>query len=180
MTFRSTLAVAVLAPLALASHHASAFTFTLTPVTTTTSNFAGTIAINGVVSMGAGEVFYSPLVMSSVSLPFKSSFTAGFNGPGQTWDPAFLAWNGIGTYTGAIYNHSINAGNLGYSGGMPLGLYATNPLGPSGGSGIILHYLDANGVDQSSAANYAINVVPTPGPAAVLALGSLVALRRRR
>ncbi|MBX3378999.1 MAG: hypothetical protein KF805_02805 [Phycisphaeraceae bacterium] len=160
---------------------ACAFTFTLTPVTNTTPNFAGTILITGTVSMGAGETFIGPNTMSSVFLPFKPAFTAGFNGPGQTWDAGFLAWNGLGTYTGAIYNHQINAGNLGYSGGMPLGLYNFNPLGPSGQQpAIILWYLDPNGVDRSATATYAINVVPAPGALATIALGGLVALRRRR
>jgi hypothetical protein len=63
---------------------------------------------------------------------------------------------------------------------MPLGLYGTNPFGPSGGAGIILHYIDANGVDHASAANYAINVVPSPASASLLALGACIAVRRRR
>ncbi|MGH7243805.1 MAG: hypothetical protein ACREJD_10345 [Phycisphaerales bacterium] len=160
---------------------AGAFTFTLTPVTNTTPNFAGTILITGTVTMGAGETFLNPNVMSSVFLPFKPAFTAGFNGPGQTFDAGFLAWNGLGTYTGAIYNHQITAGNLGYSGGMPLGLYNFNPLGPSGQQpAITLWYVDPNGVSQSSTATYAINVVPTPGGMAMFGAGALISMRRRR
>jgi MYXO-CTERM domain-containing protein len=180
MSIRSTIAAAFLAPLALAASYAGAFTFTLTPVTNTTSNFAGTIAITGVVTVAAGETFYSPLVMSTSAMPFNATLTAGFNGPGQNWDAGFLAWNGIGTYSGAIFNHVVTAANFGYAGGMPLGLYGTNPFGPSGGAGIILHYVAPSGADQSASANYAINVIPTPGPVAALALAALAASRRRR
>ena len=166
--------------LAVASHNALAGTFTLTPVTVTTPNFGGTIAINGVVSMGSGESLIHPLVMSSSAVPFLSDLSAGFNGPGQNWDAAFLAWSGVGTYSGAIFDHIVTPGNLGYAGGMPLGLYGTNPLGPSGGAGITLHYIDVNGTTASFAANYAINVVPAPGTAGLMALGGLLATRRRR
>src|SRR4051812_11093495 len=79
---------------------ASAFTFSLVPVTTTTPTFAGPIFINGTVSMAVGETFLSPTSVSTVNLPFLAGFTAGFNGNGQTFDPAFLAWNGLGTYNG--------------------------------------------------------------------------------
>lgn len=160
---------------------ANAMTFSLTPVTVTTPTFAGTIAITGTVSMGVGETFLNPNVMSAVWLPFLPSFTAGFNGPGQNWDAGFLAWNGIGTYTGAIYNHQINAGNLGHAGGMPLGLYNFNPFGPGGQQPAIrLNYIDANGSTQQAIANYAIQVVPAPGASALLAAGGLSAVRRRR
>lgn len=162
------------------AHPAHAFTFTLTPITNTSPNFAGTILITGTVTMGAGETFLNPNVMSTVYLPFLPAFTAGFNGPGQTWDAGFLAWNGIGSYTGAIYNHQINAGNLGYSGGMPLGLYNFNPGGPGGSPAITLSYIDANGVTQSITSKYAVNVVPTPGCAGTLAMGALLAARRKR
>ncbi|MBL8875888.1 MAG: hypothetical protein JNM86_08855 [Phycisphaerae bacterium] len=163
------------------STHADAMTFSLTPVTVTTPNFAGTISITGTVSMGVGETFLNPNVMSAVWLPFLPSFTAGFNGPGQNWDAGFLAWNGIGTYSGAIYNHQINAGNLGYAGGMPLGLYNFNPLGPGGQQPAIrLNYVDANGSTQQAIANYAIQVVPAPGGAALLGVAGLCAFRRRR
>lgn len=159
---------------------AKAFTFTLTPVTVTTPNFAGTILITGTVSMGAGETFLHPNVMSSHAVPFTPGFTAGFNGAGNTWDPGFLAWNGIGTYTGSIFNHVIVPGNLGYAGGMPLGLYNTNPLGPGGLPGIQLFYIDPNGSTKSAFANYAVNVVPGPGGAGVFGLAGLVAACRRR
>ena len=171
---------AAAAAIGLVAASASAFTFTMTPVTSTTSTFAGTIAINGVVSVGVGETFIHPSLMSTSAMPFKSSLTAGFNGPGQNWDAGFMAWSGVGTYSGAIFNHVIVPGNLGYSGGMPLGLYGTNPFGPSGGAGIVLWYIDANGLQQSSAANYAINVVPAPGVASVLGLAGWMASRRRR
>jgi uncharacterized protein (TIGR03382 family) len=63
---------------------------------------------------------------------------------------------------------------------MPLGLYGTNPFGPNGGAGIILHAADANGLTVSASANYAINVIPSPGSASLLALATLASTRRRR
>ena len=168
---------AALAALAGAAH---AGTFTLTPVTNTTPNFAGTILIQGVVSAGPGESFLSPNVMSTVNLPFLAGFTAGFNGSGQTFDPAFLAWNGLGTYTGPIYDHQISTNNAGYACGMPLGLYGSNPFGPAGMSSIVLHYTSVTGQTQSVSANYAVNVIPAPGAMAVLGLGGLLVARRRR
>lgn len=176
MLSRSLLALTALA----LSTAANAATFSLTAVTNTTPNFAGTILITGTVTVGAGEIFLGPNVMSTVHLPFLSSFTAGFNGPGQTWDAGFLAWSGVGTYTGAIYNHQINPGNLGYSGGMPLGLYSFNPLGPGSSPAIVLNYIDTNGVTQAMSSKYAINVIPSPGPLATLALGTVLVTRRRR
>jgi len=172
--------IATLLALAATLGQAGAFTFTMTPVTNTTSNFAGVIAINGVVSVGAGETFIHPLMMSSSAMPFKSNLSAGFNGPGQNWDAAFLAWNGVGTYTGAIFNHVIVPGNFGYASGMPLGLYGTNPFGPSGGVGIILHAADINCFTVSAPANYAIRVIPPHGSACLLALAGITAGRRRR
>lgn len=167
--------------LVAAANPARAFTFTLTPVTVTTSNFAGTIQINGTVTVGPGETFISPNLMSSVWLPFLPSFSAGFNGPGQTWDAGFLAWNGIGTYTGAIYNHQIIPGNLGFSGGMPLGLYNFNPFGPGGQQPAIrLWYTDASGASQSNFATYAIDVIPAPGSLTMASLCGLLVARRRR
>lgn len=181
MYSQTRIGLALLSGMALAASAAHAFTFTLTPITTTTPNFAGTILINGTVSMGAGETFISPNLMSSVYLPFLPSFTAGFNGPAQNWDAGFLAWNGIGTYTGAIYNHQINAGNLGFSGGMPLGLYNFNPFGPSGQQPAIrLWYTDALGMSRAREATYAIDVVPAPGALATLGLCGTIAMRRRR
>lgn len=183
MTFHRSIlgaSFALLASAAAWSPCAQAFTFTMTPVTNTTSTFAGAIAINGVVSVGVGETFIHPTVMSTSAMPFKSNLSAGFNGPGQNWDAGFLAWNGVGTYTGAIFNHVIVAGNLGYAGGMPLGLYGTNPIGPSGGPGIVLWYIDANGVQTSAAANYAINVVPAPAAPALLGIVGCIAARRKR
>jgi hypothetical protein len=144
---------------------AQAFMFSLTPVTNTTPNFAGTIFIQGTITLGPGETFLSPNVMSSQILPFISGFTAGFNGSGQTWDPGFIAWNGVGSYSGPIYNHLISTNNLGYAGGK---------------SALILHYTDAQGFTQPATAVYAVNVVPAPGAAAVLACCGLVATRRRR
>jgi len=175
------LAPAVLA-LALASlaGPAHAFMFSLIPVTNTTPNFAGAILINGTVTVAPGEVFFSPNAMSTTHLPFLSNFAAGFNGNGQTWDPGFLAWNGVGTYSGPIYNHMVSANNLGYSAGMPVGLYGSNVLGPGGQSALILFYADLNGLTQSAPQTYAVNVVPAPGAAALLAMGALAASRRRR
>lgn len=175
------LMLAPVAAMAAAAVPAHAFTYSLTPVTNTTPNFAPPIQILGTVSMGPGETFLSPTLMSTVNLPFLSNFSAGFNGNGQTFDPAFLAWNGLGTYAGPIYDNQISPNNLGYAGGMPVGLYGSNPLGPGGQSSIILSYVDPNGGTHSVAAAYAINVaVPSPGALAVLIPGGLLAARRRR
>lgn len=157
-----------------------AATFTLTPVTVTTPNFAGPILINGTVTMGAGETMYSPNVQSTHGMPFLSTYTAGFNGNGQQFDPAFLAWNGVGSYSGPILNHQVSANNLGYAGGMPLGLYGSNVFGPGGQAFITLHYLGTDGADHQVSLTFAINVVPTPGAAALLGIGGLLAGRRRR
>lgn len=158
---------------------AYAFVFTLTPVTNTTPNFASPIQIQGMVSLAAGETFLAPTVMSTVNLPFLSNFSAGFNGNGQMFDAAFLAWNGVGTYNGPIYDHMVSANNLGYSGGMPLGLYGSNVLGPGGLSSIILSYTDGAGATHSATAAYAINVVPAPGAVTVGGIGGALLLRRR-
>lgn len=166
--------------LALAASSASAFVFTLTPVTNTTPTFAGTILIQGSVTVAPTETFYSPNQISTVNLPFLANFSAGFNGSGQTWDPAFLAWNGVGTYTGPIYNHLISTNNLGYAGGMPQGLYGSNIFGPGGQSSIILSYADSTGATRSLAATYAISVVPAPSAAGALALSAFTLQRRRR
>jgi hypothetical protein len=156
-----------------------AFTFSLTPVTNTTPNFGGPIQIMGTVTLAAGETCYSPNVVSSSYPPFTAGFTAGFNGPGNTWDPAFLTWNGVGGYSGPVWDCLVTPGNLGYAGGMPVGLYASNPLGPGGSSGITLTCFDNNG-DHSLSATFGVNVVPAPGAAALLGLGGLLAVRRRR
>jgi hypothetical protein len=169
----SAVVVAVSAPV-------QAMTFSLTPVTNTTPNFAGPILIQGSITMGVGETMLSPTLMSTVNLPFLSNFSAGFNGSAQTWDTGFLAWNGVGSYTGAIYSHQISANNLGFSGGMPIGLYGSNPLGPGGLASIRLHFTDAGGQTQFVDSSYAINVVPTPGAATLLGAGALVITRRRR
>jgi hypothetical protein len=163
-----------------AADSANAFVFSLTPVTNTTPNFAGTILIQGTVTVGAGETFYSPTVVSSIAVPFTAGLTAGFNALPQGWDPAFLAWNGLGTYSGPIYDHSVNPSNLGYAGGMPLGLYGSNPFGPGGLSGLTLGYVDLDGLDQSAPSTYAINVVPTPGAMALVGVGGVLVARRRR
>ena len=65
-----------------------------------------------------------------VAAPFLPSFAAGFTAGVQNFDPAFLAWNGVGTYTGSIYFFQISPSNLGFSGEMPLGLYNVNIFGP--------------------------------------------------
>lgn len=175
ITRATTIALSLLA----ATPAAHAFTFSLTPVTNTTPNFAGPIQIMGTVTLAAGETCYSPNVMSSMYPPFMGPFIAGFNGPGNTWDPAFLAWNGVGGYSGPVWDCLIVPGNLGYAGGMPVGLYAQNPLGPGGNAAIILTCFDLNG-DHSRTATFGVNVVPAPGAAALLGLGGLLAMRRRR
>jgi len=117
-----------------------------------------------------------------VAAPFLPSFAAGFTAGVQNFDPAFLAWNGVGTYTGSIYFFQISPSNLGFSGEMPLGLYNVNIFGPNAQPGIILSFAGPSGATQSATANYAINVVPTPGAAALLGLGGLLSAggRRRR
>lgn len=159
---------------------AEGFTFTMTPVTVTTPNFAGPILINGTVGVGVGETFIPATVMSSQIMPFLSNFSAGFNGTGQGFDPGFLAWNGVGVYSGPIYRHQVSANNLGYSGGMPLGLYDSNPLGPGGKSGLILHFSDETGRTQSAVAMHAVRVVPAPGVMGLAAAAGMLAFRRRR
>jgi hypothetical protein len=163
----------------LAAIPAQAFTFSLTPVTTTTPNFAAPIQIMGTVTLAAGQTCYSPNVMSSSYPPFLPSFAAGFNGTGNTWDPAFLAWNGVGGYSGPVWDCLITPANLGYSGGMPLGLYGFNPLGPGGNAAITLTCFDSAG-DHNLTADFAVNVVPTPGSLLPLGIGALAAHRRRR
>lgn len=174
------LLAALLAAALCACPPAQGATVTLTPVTITTPNFGGPIVITGTVTMGPGEVMLNPTVQSSHAMPFLSSYTAGFNGPGQQFDPAFLAWNGLGTYSGPILNHQISPGNLGYSGGMPLGLYGSNVLGPGGGSGIVLYFVSTSGSVDPMSATFAIQVVPAPGAAAALGLAACLAGRRRR
>lgn len=164
--------------LSLASVHAG--TFTMTPVTNTTPNFAPPIQIFGTVTMAAGETMYSPTMMSQHGMPFLSTYTAGFNGSGQQFDPAFLAWNGVGTYSGPIIDHQVSANNLGYAGGMPMGLYGSNVFGPGGQASVTLYYVGTDGADHPMTATFAINVVPAPGAAAALGLGGLLVARRRR
>lgn len=159
---------------------AHAFVFTMTPITNTTSNFAGPILIQGTVTVGPGETFINPNLMSSQYMPFLATPTAGFNGTGQNFDPGFLAWNGLGSYTGPIYNYQVSANNLGYAGGMPVGLYTFNLLGPGGQSGTTLYYVDANGVDHPAFASHGVNVVPGPGMAGVITCAASMATRRRR
>ncbi|MCC6283691.1 MAG: hypothetical protein IT439_00105 [Phycisphaerales bacterium] len=159
---------------------AHAAVFSLTPITNTTPNFAGQISILGTVTAAPGEVFYSPTVQSGIAVPFLPSFSAGFNGLPQGWDPGFLAWGGTGTYTGPIYFHTVTPANLGYAGGMPVGLYNANLLGPGGQPGITLFYLGADGQDHALARNYAINVTPAPGALAALGAAGAFLGRRRR
>lgn len=176
-----------LAPLALAAilaPAASAATFTLTPITNTSPTNAGIIAITGTVTAAPGETFYSPNVIGSQAVPFLPGFTAGFTGVGNDWDPAFIAWSntGTGTYSGPIFNHVIVPGNVGYAGGMPLGLYNTNPFGPGGQPGITLNYYGPNQITIPISANYAVNVTDIPAPATMttLAIAGMATLRRRR
>lgn len=157
---------------------ARAFTFTLTPVTYTTPNDPNPIFINGTVTVAANETYGG---WSQFDACFLPGFTAGFNGPPQNFTAAFLAWNGIGTFTGAIYEHHVNATNFGYSGGMPVGLYDRNPLGPGGFSSIKLRYADGNGVSHDAAALYGIQVDAVPEPASMtISAAVFFALLRRR
>jgi hypothetical protein len=175
-------AVVLVAVSSIGAGVAQAATVTLTPVTTVTPNFAGPIVINGTVTLNANEGMYNPNVMSTHALPFLPPFVAGFNGSGQGFDPAFLAWNGLGGYSGPILNHQVSANNFGYAGGMPLGLYNFGlGINAANNPGIILHFYNlSGGSDVTASATYAINVVPTPGALALLGCGGLMAARRRR
>jgi hypothetical protein len=158
-----------------AARHAHALTFNLTPVTVVAPNYVGPIAIMGTVSNASGR-----LNSAAVNFAFNSTFTAGINGVGAHFDAGFLAWNGVGTYSGAIYIMQMDSTCLGYSGGMPLGHYAYNSGGPGGFSAIRLTYRSSTGVDQSATARYAIDVVPAPGALAAFTLSGLAMARRRR
>jgi len=155
------------------TRHAHAITFNLTPLTVVAPNYVGPIAIMGTVRNASGR-----LNSAAVNFAFNSTFTAGINGVGAHFDAGFLAWNGVGTYSGAIYIMQMDSTCLGYSGGMPLGHYAYKWGG--GFSEIRLTYRSAAGVDQSATARYAIDVVPAPGALAAFALTGLAMARRRR
>ena len=144
-------------------------------------NQPGTFYVTGTITVGAGESVLSPTLVSTVAVPFLPSLTAGFNSASGNFNSSLLAWNGLSTYTGNILDFTVNPGNLGYSGGMPLGVYNTNPLFP-GGPGISLDYLDAAGVEHSMNGNYHITVASTPEPASliVLSFGALALRKRRR
>lgn len=156
---------------------AHAFSFNLTPVTTATPNQAAPILINGTVTVASGETYVG---WTQFDAPFLSNYSAGFNGAPQNFTTAFLNWNGVGSYSGAIYQHNINPTNLGYSGGMPIGFYGSNFLGPGGLSSIKLDYIDLNGVQQTAFSNYAIDVVPEPTTMILLTLPLAAALKKRR
>lgn len=145
-------------------------------------NQPGTAFIMGTVNVGPGEQVLSPNLVSTLAVPYLPSFTAGFTN-GVIFDANFIAWNGLSTYSGKILDFSVNPGNVGYAGGMPLGVYNTNPFGPGGGPGISLDYLDATGINEHSMhANYSITVAqttPEPASLSILALWGL-ALRRKR
>lgn len=164
---------------ALAASSAQAFSFSLAPVTFTGPTNPNQILVNGTVTVGAGETFYSPSVMSTTHLPFKAGFTAGFNGSGQMWHPAFAAWNGLGTYTGPIFCFQVSSNNLGYSAGMPQGMYDKNLLAPGGNATLVLNYAAPFGATMAASAPYAIQVVPEPASISALALGALALIRRK-
>lgn len=180
VTAMAATAVAMFGALGARDQSAHAATVTLTPVTNTTPNFAGPILINGTVTIGPGETFIHPTLVSSHGMPFLSTYLAGFNGSGQQFDPGFLAWNGLGSYAGPIINHQVSANNLGYASGMPVGLYGSNIFGPGGMAFITLNYTGTNGGTVAMSATFAINVVPTPGAIALLGLGGFLAMKRRR
>ncbi len=167
--------------LAMLNPAAHAASFTLTPVTNTTSTFSGIISIIGTVTTNPGETFYAPSVFSSQTVPYLPGFTAGFTGVGNDWSPAFVAWAtiGTGTYTGPIFDHVIVPGNFGYAGGMPVGLYGGSSSFPGS---ITLNYYTIGAPDRAITANYAVNVtaVPTPATLAAFGIGGLVASRRKR
>lgn len=170
----------LIALLVAATATAHAFSFTLTPITVTSPTNASPIYVNGVVTVASNETFYSPTMMSTAGMPFLPGFTAGFNGPGQSFTSAFLSWSGVGTYTGPVYQFAVNPGNLGYSGGMPQGLYSKNPFGPGGNAFITLNVAGPTGQTVSATATYAIQVVPESPAVIALGLGLVgLGLRRR-
>ena len=131
-------------------------------------NQPGTFYVTGTVNVGAGE-------------SVLSTFTAGFNSNCGNFDSDFLNWNGTTAYTGKILDFKVDTGNLGYSGGMPVGIYNTNPLGPAGHPGVSLDWLDPNQHEHSMTANYHITVTATPEPASLAVFGiGAFALRMKR
>jgi len=164
---------------AFAASQAHGFTVALNAIPVVTPNFGGPIVTSGTITCGAGEQF---LYVSQLDAPFLPGNTAAFNGLPQGYDPGFLAWNGFGTYSGAIIWHTVNPNNLGYAGGMPVGLYDRNIFGPGGFSSIRFKWLDGQGLDHDTSALYGIQVVAVPEPAtmAVLGFGVVALIRRRR
>ncbi|MBS1718370.1 MAG: PEP-CTERM sorting domain-containing protein [Armatimonadetes bacterium] len=145
-------------------------------------NQPGTFYVTGTITVGAGETVLSPNVVSTVALPFLPAFTAGFNYNCGNFDNDILSWNGTTNYTGKILDFTVNPNNLGYSGGMPLGVYNFNPFFPNQQPGISLDFVDANGAEHSMQASYHItvtNTTPEPASIAALAIGAL-AIRRRK
>ena len=159
---------------------ANAVSFTLNSPTVT-QNQPGTFYVTGTASLGAGEALIPISSVNAIWMAFLPSYAAGFNS-GVTIDAAFLAWNGASPYTGNILDLSVNPGNTGYSGGMPVGVYNSNLLGPGGQPAVSFDYLDPNGVQQSVTASYQVTVTAVPEPASIaaLALGGVALVRRRR
>ncbi|MGH7243799.1 MAG: hypothetical protein ACREJD_10315 [Phycisphaerales bacterium] len=156
------------------THAARAVNFSLNPATYTVSpSYVGPIVLTGTIKNSTGR-----LDQIGVSFAFNSTHTAGINGAGFYVDPAFLAWNGIGTYTGAIFALQMNSTCLGYANGMPLGHYASNWAG--GFSAISLTFRTASGLKETVIARYAIDVVPAPGACAAFGLVGLFGAGRRR
>lgn len=171
------IAVAIASLAVVASAHA--FSYSLTPLTTVTQS-TGLFSINGTIAIGAGETFNG---WNRVDFAFTPSASQAFNGVTENIDPAFAAWTGTGTYSGGIWDFSTtDSTNFGYSGGMPVGLYNFNPASIDSMPGIDVGYTDASGLGHTVRQNFAVEVVAAPEPAsmAVLGLGALTLIRRRR
>lgn len=174
------LAVGFVAALTAAAATSNAALITLNSPTVG-PNQPGTFFVTGTITVGPGEAFLSPNTVSTVALPLLPAFVAGFNYNCGNFDANVLAWNGLSTYTGNILDFTVNPNNFGYSGGMPLGVYNFNPGFPGSQPGISLDYIDPNGVEHTTIANYQITVAAVPEPAslAALALGAAILKRKR-
>ena len=173
-------AILLVAGIAVTPSLSKAASFTLSSPTIG-PNQPGVFTVDGTVTVGAGESVVSPNLISTVWLPFLPSFAAGFNYNCGNFDSNFLAWNGTSPYTGKILDFNVNPNDLGYSGGMPVGIYNFDPFGPGAHPGVSLDWLDPNGGEHSMVANYHVTVESTPEPATMAFMGiGALALRLRR
>ena len=165
--------------LATAALSASAVQFSVVNPTVA-PNQPGSFSVTGTVTMDAGEIYIPVGSSSTIHNAFNAANTAGFDS-GVVWSSSFLAWNGTGTYTGDLLDLSVNPGNFGYSGGMPLGLYDRNPSHPSGLATMRFLYFSATSVLTPADMHYSVTVaVPEPISLIGLGVGAAALLRRRR